>query len=114
MKFTTLVALVATTSANQNPDKIVDGAAFEAFQKQMLQAERDAKKFIHDDVKPNLKQYMKDQKALDEELYREYLAYEKESNQTWDEFVSRAKAAKYDQKLGNIEAKLDKALGQLE
>ena len=44
MKYSTYVALTATVSAQkvaQNPNKIIDGAAFEEFQKDVLQADRD-------------------------------------------------------------------------
>jgi len=50
MKFSTYVALIATVSAQPgepNPVKIVDGVAFEAFQREALKAGRDAKEVEH-------------------------------------------------------------------
>ena len=55
MKFSTYVALIATVSAQPakeatagpNPVKVVDGVAFEAFQREALKAGRDAKEVEH-------------------------------------------------------------------
>jgi hypothetical protein len=56
MKYTTYVALIATVAAQpKNSTKIIDGAAFEAFQEDFLQAGADVKKFIKEDLKPNYK-----------------------------------------------------------
>ena len=52
MKFSTYVALIATVSAAgpgaPNPVKIVDGVAFEDFQREALKAARDAKEVAHE------------------------------------------------------------------
>ena len=64
MKYSTYVALIATVSVQaqtvQNPDKIIDGAAFEAFQKEALKIDRDAK-IVFDKQNKNFQSWANEQ-----------------------------------------------------
>ena len=74
MKYSTYVALTATVSVNaENPNKIIDGAAFEAFQKDALQAGRDVAKLIDEEVVPNYNQWFNEQGDNE----REFMAQER-------------------------------------
>jgi hypothetical protein len=56
-----------------NPNKIIDGAAFEAFQKDALQAGRDVAKLIDEEVVPNYNQWFNEQGDNE----REFMAQER-------------------------------------
>ena len=103
MKFATLIALTATTSAKH----IIDGATAEDVQDQLLEAGEDAAEFWDNDMGPNFDQAMGEQIVEDQ-------AYQQRSEQIWNDFVARGDAANYDVKLDAIGQQIDAALRDLE
>jgi hypothetical protein len=117
MKYSTYVALTATVAAQpnaKNPNYIISGDAAEAFQKDILQAGRDTKKFIKEDFGGNAKQWWNEQEANEIELQKALNEFNRDSENTFKDFVDRGDAANYDQKLDNIGKQLDNALWDLE
>ena len=113
MKYVTFAALIASATAS-NPNYIIDGAAAEQFQGQVLNATRDAGEFIENDLAPNVNQYIRDQKETEEELFEAMREYNRESDQNAYRFHERGVAANYDEKLGNIARQLNQALADID
>jgi hypothetical protein len=114
MKYSTYIALTATVAVQaKNPNKIIDGVAFEAFQKDVLHAGSDAKKFVNQDLAPNVGKWWDEQAANEEQLLEDLQTFDKNSEKTFNDMITRGDVLNYDKKLENISNQLDAALDKL-